>query len=352
MLSPRGKAMDRGFVKLWRKYRDSGLLKNHKLWAFFSYCNLKATYTPHTELINGSVVHLDIGECVIGRKTVASDLGMSEQNVRTCIKNLEDLKKITSRTTNKFTVIKMLDWALEQGENDTIVNNQPSNQPAEQLTPTHSQISNQHLTSSQPILNQQIFENQPANNQQLTSCEQLIMRGLQISQLEANQQITSNQPSENFNFDGNFENHLKSNHKEEEEKEKEGFKEKREKKKSSSGKDFSGLCSEVLELWKIKCSKLPQIRKWTSDRQKHLIARIREEEERQVSKFWEDFFEQVSRSDFLNGKNRESFRANLDWLIRSESNITKVLEGNYDNVKVEKSSKFKENCLKLLQGGA
>lgn len=41
-------------------------------------------------------------------------------------------------------------------------------------------------------------------------------------------------------------------------------------------------------------------------------------------------FEKASKSDFLNGVNQRSWKANFDWLI-NESNFLKVLEGNYDN---------------------
>ena len=30
--------MNRGYVRLWRKSLDAGWIRNHKLWAFWTYC--------------------------------------------------------------------------------------------------------------------------------------------------------------------------------------------------------------------------------------------------------------------------------------------------------------------------
>ena len=46
---------------------------------------------------------------------------------------------------------------------------------------------------------------------------------------------------------------------------------------------------------------------------------------------FQTLFEKAEASDFLKGANRE-WKANFDWLI-NETNMVKVLEGNYDNRK-------------------
>lgn len=278
--------MAKGYVKLWRKTMDSGLLKNHKLWAFFSYCLLRANYRQHTEFINGSVVEIGPGEFIIGRKKAALELGLSEQSVRTCIKNLKELGIITNRPTNKYTIIKILNWSVYQGDEDKATSNQPSDQPTEQPIP--------------------------------------------------NQQSTSNQPAVNHRQEGK-----KGRKKEEEEREGE----------NSSGEEFSCLCSEVLLLWKKHCPNLPQIRKWTQQRQKKLIARIREDPERKNPDFWKQLFKRVSDSVFLTGLNNRGFIADLDWILKNEETILKILEGRYDSRKSGSEKSFRENCLRLLQEG-
>ena len=60
----------------------------------------------------------------------------------------------------------------------------------------------------------------------------------------------------------------------------------------------------------------------------------------------EDFqrlFEKAEASDFLKGRNKRDWTATFDWLI-CDSNMAKVLEGNYDNRKeVQQDAGAEEN---------
>lgn len=74
---------------------------------------------------------------------------------------------------------------------------------------------------------------------------------------------------------------------------------------------------------------------WTPARQQVLRARWREKAERQNLDWWRNFFEYVSKSDFLCGRSkpapgRPSFYLSLDWLCTS-ANFLKTVEGQYEN---------------------
>ena len=45
---------------------------------------------------------------------------------------------------------------------------------------------------------------------------------------------------------------------------------------------------------------------------------------------FQTMFEKAEASDFLKGKNNRNWSANFDWMIK-DANMTKILEGNYDN---------------------
>ncbi len=51
----------------------------------------------------------------------------------------------------------------------------------------------------------------------------------------------------------------------------------------------------------------------------------------------EEMFEKAAHSSFLNGNNRKGWTATFDWLIRP-NNFPKVLEGNYDDGKVNEKT--------------
>lgn len=78
------------------------------------------------------------GQAVIGRKALAEQLGISEQQVRTALKHLQQTGEITIKSTNKFSVVTIVNWASYQLEEAELTNNQPA--------------TNQQLTNNQPHL--------------------------------------------------------------------------------------------------------------------------------------------------------------------------------------------------------
>lgn len=75
---------------------------------------------------------------------------------------------------------------------------------------------------------------------------------------------------------------------------------------------------------------LPQPRKLDPDRKKKIIARWREDRERQSLDWWRNFWGYVAQSDFLTGRDGKWQSCNLDWLLEPK-NMRKVTEGNYEN---------------------
>ena len=128
--------MQRGYVKLWRKSLDSGLLQNHKLWVFWTWCLMKATHKKTKQMVGMQIIELEPGQFIFGRKKAAAETGLSEQSVRTCVIALEDFGNITINPTNKFSVVTVVNWDAYQQED--VENNQQTNH---------------QLTSSQPAAN-------------------------------------------------------------------------------------------------------------------------------------------------------------------------------------------------------
>ena len=125
--------MNRGYVKLWRKSLDAGWIKNHKLWAFWTWCLMKATHKEYTLIVGLQAVHLMPGQFVFGRRAAAKETGLSEQEIRTIIAFLVKAGNLTIKTTNKFSIITIINWPIYQGSD---IDNQPANQPTtnQQLT--------------------------------------------------------------------------------------------------------------------------------------------------------------------------------------------------------------------------
>lgn len=86
---------------------------------------------------------------------------------------------------------------------------------------------------------------------------------------------------------------------------------------------------DILDSFNQTCVSYPSIIKLTDSRKKHLRAR------------WEQFggdfslfekaFNILEESNFCKGKNERGWQATFDWLIGNDTNMIKVLEGNYAN---------------------
>jgi hypothetical protein len=137
--------MDRGYVKLWRKTLDIGILKSHEYYCFWSWCLLKASYKERTIFFNGVEVPLKPGEFIFGRRICAEALSISEQKVRTLLKKaIRNGHISTSQTTNRYSILSIVKWDTYQVAADEA--NQPEGKQS---------------TSNQPTVNQQSTSNQP-----------------------------------------------------------------------------------------------------------------------------------------------------------------------------------------------
>ena len=102
---------------------------------------------------------------------------------------------------------------------------------------------------------------------------------------------------------------------------------------------------KVLDLYHQCLPTLRRVEVWNDARQAMLRSRWREvaaeiAEEKEVTeedvlKWWQEFFEHISRSKFLTGKvsSKEGrpFAADLEWIVRP-TNFVKIVEGKYHGV--------------------
>jgi hypothetical protein len=119
--------MQRGYIKLWRKSLDSEWLSNHVLWCFWCWCLLKATHKPIEQLVGYQKVQLEPGQFVFGIHKASRAINASPQQIRTCLRSLEILGNLTKKSTNKYSIISIVNWDSYQ-QTEIINNNQLNNQ--------------------------------------------------------------------------------------------------------------------------------------------------------------------------------------------------------------------------------
>lgn len=164
--------MHRGYIKIWRKVEDSGLLQMHSTFALFMHMLIQSTHKPMRVGTAIGMVDLDRGQLISGRHKLAANLGLTEQKTRTCLDRLHEMGMITSKPTSKFTVYSIVNYNnyqdIDQQDNQqgNQQDNQQGNQPKVSKLAVQQSIDNQQITS-------RITNNQPTDNQQITTIQEL-----------------------------------------------------------------------------------------------------------------------------------------------------------------------------------
>ena len=91
---------------------------------------------------------------------------------------------------------------------------------------------------------------------------------------------------------------------------------------------------EIETHWNSK-NRLTKIRGITKKRKDKTLLRIKETS---LKEFLEAI-DKLNNSDFATGENKNNWEATYDWLVENDTNILKVLEGNYDNKTTVKEKK-------------
>ena len=108
--------MHRGYVKVWRKLEDSGILQDQGACQFFLWAMFKAAHRERKQIIGNQIVHLLPGQFVSGRNAAAQELGISPSKfVRTADK-MKKLGFMDTKPNNKFTIITIVNWDTYQSE--------------------------------------------------------------------------------------------------------------------------------------------------------------------------------------------------------------------------------------------
>ena len=135
--------IDTGWVRLHRKILDWEWFKDSNTFHLFIYLLLNANHqTGYYQGIEVKRVQL-----ITGRKKISSEIGLSEQNVRTSLHKLEKTQNLTIKTTNKFSIITICNYDSYQSEKSET-----------------NQQTNQQLTNNQPTTNQQLTTNNNNKN--------------------------------------------------------------------------------------------------------------------------------------------------------------------------------------------
>lgn len=99
-----------GFIKVHRQMVQWGWYKDPVVKVLFLHFLLTANFKD-MEWMGRTIKS---GQLVTSNNHLAEDLGLSVQQVRTALKKLKKTGEITSESTNKYTVITLVNWGKYQ----------------------------------------------------------------------------------------------------------------------------------------------------------------------------------------------------------------------------------------------
>jgi hypothetical protein len=127
-----------GWVKLQRQLLTWEWFKTTNMVHLFVYLLLKANHTKG--LWQG--IEIQRGQLITGIKSLQNDTNISQQTLRTCLKRLQKTEEINIQSTNKYSIITIINYESYQDEEITT-----NKQPNKQLT-SNQQATNKQLTTN------------------------------------------------------------------------------------------------------------------------------------------------------------------------------------------------------------
>lgn len=117
-----------GFIKLYRQLRDWEWYKDGNTMRVFIHLLISANHKPG----RWKGIEIGRGQFLTGRKSLALDLDLTEQEIRTAINKLKSTNEITSEATSTYTLYTLQNYDLYQSQTTSeATNEQPtSNQRA------------------------------------------------------------------------------------------------------------------------------------------------------------------------------------------------------------------------------
>jgi hypothetical protein len=140
--------VERGYIKVWRKLEDSGLLQMPNTLALFMFLLMKVTRTERKVGTSTGVVTLRPGQYIGGRKKLAEMLEQGEQQIRTSLERLEAMEILTSSVTSRYSIYTIVNYELYQQNDDKVTSSQPALQPTDNQQVTTKQEINKETIST------------------------------------------------------------------------------------------------------------------------------------------------------------------------------------------------------------
>lgn len=95
---------------------DSGLLQHPTAWQVFGYLLMSATRAKRKLMVAGQVFELEPGDYAVSVAGLCEELKITTRQCRTALNVLQKLEIVTIKTTNKGSLVSLINWHRYQDE--------------------------------------------------------------------------------------------------------------------------------------------------------------------------------------------------------------------------------------------
>ena len=130
-----GILMSEGYIKLFRRINDWEWKTEPLTLSLFIHLVTNANHKNN----NWRGIKIKRGQILTGRKQLSLQTGLTERQVRTALKNLETTGEVTSKTTNKYSIISITNYEMYQASDQQTTSKRPA---SDQQTTTNKNDNN------------------------------------------------------------------------------------------------------------------------------------------------------------------------------------------------------------------
>lgn len=116
-----------GWLKLYRSILDSAVFQDAEILKVWIWLLCNVAFEQHDTVCYGKVIHLKPGQIATGRKKIAQCTDLNENKVYRALTALKSLGNIEIKSTNKYSIITVVNWDKYQDENGKRTTNEQQN---------------------------------------------------------------------------------------------------------------------------------------------------------------------------------------------------------------------------------
>lgn len=171
--------MHRGFITLHRKIVDWEWYSDANVFRVFTHLILTANWEPK----KWQGILVERGQKITSIQHIAEETGLTPQSVRTTIKKLKSTGELTSKSTNKYTVITLTNYDFYQDKENQLTNKTTSSLTNEQQT------NNKRVTTTKQLNKETI---KTINKDHVaTSCDASVKTEKSVNEVEIPEELNT-----------------------------------------------------------------------------------------------------------------------------------------------------------------